>query len=82
MFWNRNNGETIILEVEGMRCTQCEATIKIALHHIPGVQQVTIRQKRRVQVELAPQKHISRADLVTAIEQSGYKVATSTINQP
>lgn len=78
MFWNRKKGETIRFEVEGMRCTQCEATIKIALHKIPGVRRIGIHQKKQVTVDIAPDASVSRADLATAIERTGYRVKETT----
>lgn len=43
MFWKRKKGEVVAFEVEGIRCTQCEAAIKIALHQTPDVRRITIR---------------------------------------
>lgn len=39
------SGEQFHFEVDGIRCTQCEATIKITLRKLPGVQNVKIRKK-------------------------------------
>lgn len=47
MIWQRKKGEVISLEVEGIRCTQCEATIKNAVGSLPGVRAVSIRPKDR-----------------------------------
>jgi copper chaperone CopZ len=47
------SGEQFHFEVDGVRCTQCEATIKIALRSLPVVQNVKIQKKKHVQIELA-----------------------------
>ncbi|MCE1255660.1 MAG: heavy-metal-associated domain-containing protein [Anaerolineae bacterium] len=74
MFWSRKKGEVISLDVDGMRCTQCEAVIKIALRKIPGVHQVDIQKRKTVLVELESGVQVSEPDLAAAIEQHGYKV--------
>ncbi len=74
MFWSREKGEVIQLDVEGMHCTQCEATVKIALHKKPGVRRITIRQRQQVSVELAPGARITREELAAVIDATGYRV--------
>ena len=64
----------IALIVEGIRCAHCEATVKIAVGSLPGVWSVSIHQKKRVEVEIAPGETIQRSALVAAIEKHGYKV--------
>jgi copper chaperone CopZ len=74
MLGSRKKGETLTFQVDGIRCAHCEATIKIALRNVPGVQRVDIRYKKQVRVEVAQEKDMLRAELQTAIERSGYKV--------
>ncbi len=62
------------LEVDGIRCASCEATIKIAVGSLPGVRSVSIRRKKQVEVEITEGQTVQRADLVAAIEKHGYKV--------
>jgi|GEM_PF-741437 len=74
MGWFRKSGPVLALTVAGIRCAHCEATVKIALGSLPGVRSVSIRQKKRVEVEIAPGETIQRSDLIAAIEKHGYKV--------
>lgn len=74
MGWFRKSGPVLALTVEGIRCAHCEATIKIALGSLAGVRSVSIRQKKRVEVEIAPGETVPRSALAAAIEKHGYKV--------
>jgi copper chaperone CopZ len=75
MIWSRKKGETLSFIVEGMRCAHCEATIKIALHSVPGVQRVEIRRRKIVRVEVDPGQPIPRAELLAAINRTGYQAS-------
>ncbi|MFZ5910266.1 MAG: heavy-metal-associated domain-containing protein [Chloroflexota bacterium] len=78
MNWFHKPGEVQALEVEGIRCSHCEATIKIAVRSLPGVRSVSIRRNKQVAVEIAPGQTVQRADLIAAIEKHGYKVLESS----
>jgi len=78
MRWSRKKGEVVVIEIEGIHCTHCEATIKIALMNVPGVQRVKIQQKKTVLIEIAPDQHVSNAALLVAIESVGYAVKRTT----
>jgi copper chaperone CopZ len=79
MIWTREKGPTVSFEVEGIRCTQCEATIKITLHHFKEVRNVKIQQKKNVQIEFLPGNQVSNTELFAAIEKTGYKVVTPVV---
>ncbi len=74
MGWFRKPGPVLALTVAGIRCAHCEATLKIALGSLAGVRSVSIRQKKRVEVEIAPGETVQRSILVAAIEKHGYQV--------
>lgn len=74
MFASHKKSNTITLVVEGMRCTQCEATIKIALQKVPGVKRVSIQKRRNVIVEVQADQTDLTPALKKAIEQTGYQV--------
>lgn len=74
MFKSKQNPQAIHLVVDDMRCTQCEATIKIALQKVPGVKRVRIQHRRDVFVTLTDGSTDIREQLVAAIEASGYSV--------
>lgn len=74
MIWSREKGPQITLEVEGMRCTNCEGSVKIALHKIQDVRKIKITKRKQVVVELKPNASVEKADLIAAIENSGFSV--------
>ena len=74
MFKRKDPAESIHLVVDDMRCSQCEATIKIALQKVPGVKRVRIQHRRDVFVTLVDGSTDIREQLVAAIEASGYSV--------
>jgi copper chaperone CopZ len=78
MIWSRKEIEEQTFLVEGMRCTNCESSVKIALHKVPGVRKIKIHQRKRVMVETLSEKQVSRAKLIAAIERTGYKVDTES----
>ncbi len=63
----------IVLKVEGMMCSHCEAHVKEALEKVKGVESATadhINDK----VTIVLSKEVKREKLVKAIKEAGYKV--------
>lgn len=63
---------SLILEVDGMTCAHCEATVRRAIESIDGVESADVSlEQRRAEVEFS-------ADLATveqivhAVDQAGY----------
>lgn len=74
MIWSREKGPQITLEVEGMRCANCEGSVRIALRKNQGVRKIKIVKRKQIIVELKPSASVTRGDLVAAIENAGYTV--------
>ena len=66
------------MNVDGIRCNHCEGNIKLTLREIKGVKNIKIRKKKQVTIELSPNSKVPQHQLVAAIENAGYKVATSS----
>jgi copper chaperone CopZ len=60
--------------VAGIRCNHCESSIKLALQKVPGVKRVKVRKRKQVVIELDKNHKTSNLDLVTAIENAGYRL--------
>ena len=68
--------KTVRIPVEGMICTVCAGNVKKALKSVPGVQEAEISLERREAVVRYGEGKVSPAQLVTAINQLGYKAGT------
>lgn len=63
--------QTIDIDVEGMSCNHCVQAVTKALRAVPGVKTLDVRVGHaRVEAEDAT----ARQQLVSAIEEEGYKV--------
>lgn len=74
--------QTITLPVQGMDCTNCAQQIERDLRTLPGVQQAQVllsAEKATVQFDSA---QLDRAALIRRIEQSGYRVPSTTDAAP
>ncbi len=66
------------LTVEGMHCTACAETVSRALRSVKGVKSATVNfATERALVEIDDIADFR--DLVTAVENAGYKLATQTL---
>jgi copper chaperone CopZ len=74
MFWSREKGKEFTLIVESMHCTNCESSVKIALHKISGVKKIKVRKRKRVMVETDPDHPVARTELISTIQRMGYHV--------
>ncbi|MEW6522075.1 MAG: heavy metal translocating P-type ATPase [Bacillota bacterium] len=64
-----------ILEITGMTCAACASRVERALKAQPGVHRCSVNLATgRAQVEYDPAE-VAQEDLVTAVEQSGYRVS-------
>lgn len=65
--------QTMILDVQGVTCSGCVATLTRVIGALPGVQAVTVDQASgRTEVRAADA--VDRAAVVAAIEDAGYDV--------
>jgi copper chaperone CopZ len=74
MITNRNKRSQTTFSVDGIRCNHCESSIRLALSKVPGVKRVNIRKRKLVVIELDINHPPSNFDLVTAIENAGYRL--------
>lgn len=74
MLWFRKNQKKIVIEVDGIRCPHCEASIKVTLYKIINVRRVMVRSKKFVWIYTSDKSQINSAELVKAIENIGYRV--------
>lgn len=69
--------KTLKLNVEGMTCASCTASIEHALSHVEGVEQVHVNlMSETVQLSYNPQI-IKSQDIIKSIEEVGYKAFRS-----
>ncbi len=69
--------KTLKLDVEGMTCASCTASIEHALSHVEGVEQVHVNlMNETVQLSYNPQI-IKSQDIIKSIEEVGYKAFRS-----
>ena len=69
--------KTLKLDVEGMTCASCTASIEHALSHVEGVEQVHVNlMSETVQLSYNPQI-IKSQDIIKSIEEVGYKAFRS-----
>lgn len=72
MFFKRKPVVTTEFEVAGVRCSHCEAAIKIALRDLPGVQSVHIQEKKRVRCSIDASAFTSPVDMTRVLTEIGY----------
>ena len=70
----RNKRSQTTFSVDGIRCNHCESSIKLALAKVPGVKRVKVHKRKQVVIELDANHLPSNLDLVTAIENAGYRL--------
>ena len=74
LFGGKKESETIELAVQDMSCTQCEASVKIALRKVNGVRRVKVnRRSNQVFVTVDPEKALTAEDLAAAVSAVGYR---------
>jgi copper chaperone CopZ len=70
----QDNQQRVVLEIEGMSCSGCAATVRQALRQVPGVAQVEVDYRRAEAVVLAqPGSSVGPDALVRAVEEAGYQ---------
>ncbi|MBP3853607.1 MAG: heavy-metal-associated domain-containing protein [Erysipelotrichaceae bacterium] len=70
----------MIVKVDGMMCSMCEAHINEAIRSAFPVKKVTSSHKKNETVILAPQA-IDRDELAEVIGKTGYKVLDMSIQE-
>lgn len=75
-----------VIQVEGMTCDGCAATVAQAIRSVPGVQAVTVSyEKREAIVGTNPSQPIPKNKILVALEKAGYGgsfVEDSTVSTP
>ena len=72
----------IILPVQGMTCASCVAHVERALKQVPGVSEANVNlATERASVQFAPEQ-AKIHDLVAAVREAGYDVATEKVLLP
>lgn len=74
--------KTVRIPVEGMSCTVCAGNVKKALKSVAGVQEAEISLERREALVRYGEDKVSPEQLVTAINQLGYKAGTPVLEAP
>ena len=69
-----------ILDVPGMTCASCPATVKAALTDVPGVLKADVSFEKKKAVVLFDASKTSLQDLVKATTNAGYSATPSDIN--
>ncbi|MES2407615.1 MAG: heavy metal translocating P-type ATPase [Pseudomonadota bacterium] len=67
------------LKITGMTCASCVARVEKGLRKVPGVNDVSVNLATE-QATVTAGKDVTTAELVTAIQQTGYDVAVQEIN--
>ena len=73
-------GATIrtVLEIQGMACSSCAATVRAMLERTPGVSRAEVSAERaEAVVEFDPTK-VEPGDLAGVVERLGYRAQTAT----
>ncbi|MGQ9718108.1 MAG: copper ion binding protein, partial [Anaerolineae bacterium] len=74
--------QRISLPVRGMTCASCVAHVESALKGVDGVEDVAVNlATERATLRFDPQA-VRMADLVRAVEESGYEIPTETVILP
>ncbi len=67
--------ETLVIQVEGMKCPHCQKHVETALKAIKGVKKVTVSlEEKTAEVAFVPGKTDATA-LVAAVTAAGYVAA-------
>ncbi len=62
-----------VIQVEGMTCEGCAATVAQAIRSVPGVQAVTVSyEKREATVGTAPSQPIPKDEIIASLKEAGY----------
>jgi periplasmic mercuric ion binding protein len=72
--------KTVTLEVQGMNCAACPATVKKALKNVPGVSDAKVNYKSRIaEVDYDPNK-TSADELAKAVTTVGYPTTVKGVH--
>jgi len=70
---SKTNDDTVTVQIEGMDCTACEASIRAVLEKTPGVRSADVSYKRGdARIEFDPQQ-TNLEQIKRAINSTGYK---------
>jgi copper chaperone CopZ len=76
MNWFKRKQETqsIELVVHDMRCANCEASVKLALRKVAGVDRVKVnRRRKQVVITVKPEHAVTVDRLAAGLATSGYR---------
>jgi copper chaperone CopZ len=70
----QDNQQRVLLEIQGMDCGGCAATVRQALRQVPGVAQAEVDYHRAEAVVLVqPGSGVGADTLIRAVEEAGYQ---------
>jgi copper chaperone CopZ len=64
----------ITLKIEGMTCHSCEELIKDAVNDLPGINSITVSQKKGSAEINFNEAKVSKMQIIEIIKEEGYKV--------
>ena len=65
---------TATIGVDGMFCGHCEIAVQDAIRKLPGVKKAKASKRKKQAVVEYDESQVDRAQIETAIEQTGYDV--------
>ncbi|MBO5978467.1 MAG: cation transporter, partial [Bacteroidales bacterium] len=65
-----NNEESVLFEIEGMRCNHCRSNLEEALSKIDGVKSVSVSLEEKSAIVLG---HFNKQDLIDCIREMGFE---------
>lgn len=71
-----------LLDVQGMACSSCSATVKAMLERTPGVFHASVSVEEAESVVAFDSKRITPAQIVQVVERLGYKVRLKEPTRP
>lgn len=64
-------------QIQGMHCVGCAMTVDGAIEDLPGVKSASTNYARQTADVEYDEKKLTEAQIITAVEQAGYKAAVS-----
>lgn len=72
--------QTVKLNIRGMSCKACEAEVNLEVNKLPGIIQSTVSYERRNAIVQFDSSKVKAAEIVNAVQITGYKVISQSLN--
>lgn len=69
--WHHKEEESVLFEIEGMRCNHCRSNLEEALSKIDGVKSVSVSLEEKRAIVLG---HFNKRDLIDCIREMGFNL--------